>query len=71
MWTGELNTETTIMVEEDACIGANVTILPAVTIGRGAQIGACSVVTRAFLHILLLLASQQKSLNLYLLLKKL
>lgn len=47
MWTGELDTETTVTVEEDARIGANATLLPAVTIGRGAQIGACSVVTKS------------------------
>lgn len=46
MWTGELNEESTIVVEEDVQIGANVTLMPGVTIGRGAQIGACSVVTK-------------------------
>ncbi len=46
MWTGELDTETTILVEEDARLGANVTLLPSVIVGRGAQIGACSVVTK-------------------------
>lgn len=46
MWYGESNEETTITVEEDVQIGANVTLLSGVTIGRGAQIGACSVVTK-------------------------
>lgn len=38
--------ETTITVEEDVRIGANVTLLPGVTLGRGCRIGACSVVTK-------------------------
>ena len=46
MWTGEKDEETTIVVEEDVQIGANVTLMPGVTVGRGAQIGACSVVTK-------------------------
>lgn len=46
MWTGEFDIETTVTVEEDARIGANVTLMPRVTIGRGAQVGACSVVTK-------------------------
>lgn len=36
----------TVVVEDDVSIGANVTLLPGVTIGRGSQIGACSVVTK-------------------------
>jgi virginiamycin A acetyltransferase len=36
----------TVVVEEDVRIGANVTLLPGVTVGRGAQIGACAVVTK-------------------------
>lgn len=36
----------TIIVCEDVRIGANVTLMPGVTVGRGAQIGACSVVTK-------------------------
>lgn len=35
-----------IIVEDDVWIGANVTILPGVNIGRGAIIGACSVVSK-------------------------
>lgn len=40
------NTHSTVIVEEDVRIGVNVTLLPGVRIGRGAQIGACSVVTK-------------------------
>ena len=35
-----------IVIEDDVWIGANVTILGNVTIGKGAIIGACSVVTK-------------------------
>lgn len=35
-----------IVIEDDAWIGFNATILKGVTIGRGAVIGACSVVTK-------------------------
>jgi glycosyltransferase involved in cell wall biosynthesis/acetyltransferase-like isoleucine patch superfamily enzyme len=35
-----------IIVEEDAFVGARAFIMPGVTIGEGAVIGACSVVTR-------------------------
>lgn len=35
-----------IRIEEDCWIGANVTVLPGVTIGKGCTIGAGSVVTR-------------------------
>ena len=35
-----------IIVEEDVWIGANVTLLQGAHIGRGAIIGACSVVTK-------------------------
>ena len=35
-----------IVVEEDAWIGSSVTVLPGVTIGRGAIVGAGSVVTK-------------------------
>lgn len=42
----EKDTGSTIIVGEDVMIGANVTLLPGITIGRGAQIGACSVVTK-------------------------
>lgn len=38
--------EKDVIVKEDVWIGANVTLLSGVTIGRGALIGACSVVTR-------------------------
>lgn len=47
MWTGELDEESTVTVCEDARLGVNVTLMPNVTIGRGAQIGACSVVTKS------------------------
>ena len=46
MWTGELDVESTVTVCEDVRIGANVTLLPNVTIGRGAQIGAGSVIPK-------------------------
>lgn len=35
-----------VIVEEDVWIGVNVTLLAGVSIGRGAIIGACSVVTK-------------------------
>lgn len=35
-----------IVVKEDVWIGANCTIMPGVTIGRGAVVGACSIVTK-------------------------
>ncbi len=35
-----------IVVEEDVFLGARVTVLPGVTIGRGAAVGAGSVVTK-------------------------
>ncbi len=38
--------ESTITVEEDVRIGANVTLLHGVTLGRGCRIGACAVVTK-------------------------
>ena len=40
------NTYKDIIVEEDVWIGMNVTLLPGAHIGRGAIIGACSVVTK-------------------------
>lgn len=46
MLSREYDAETTITVGEDVRIGANVTLMPGVTIGRGAQIGACTVVTK-------------------------
>ena len=44
-----------IHVDEDVWIGGNVTILPGVSIGKGATVGAGSVVTKVCisLHILL------------------
>lgn len=38
--------EEKVVIEDDAWIGANVTILPGVTIGRCSIIGAGSVVTK-------------------------
>ena len=35
-----------VVIEEDVWIGANATILAGVTIGRGAIVGACAVVTK-------------------------
>lgn len=46
MWTGELDVESTVVVCEDARLGVNVTLMPNVTIGRGAQIGAGAIVTK-------------------------
>ena len=42
----EKDSESSVVIGEDVLIGANVTLLPNVIIGRGAQIGACSVVTK-------------------------
>lgn len=39
-------TATPVIIEDEAWIGAHVTILPGVTIGQGAVVGAGSVVTR-------------------------
>jgi putative colanic acid biosynthesis acetyltransferase WcaF len=36
-----------IVIEQDAFIGARAFVLPGLTIGRGAIVGACSVVTRS------------------------
>lgn len=38
--------EKDVIVEEDVWLGANVTLLPGITIGRGGVVGACSVVTK-------------------------
>lgn len=35
-----------VVIEENVWIGANVTLLPGIRIGRGAIIGACSVITK-------------------------
>lgn len=50
-WCDEYNhsgvgdVEKDTIIEEDVWIGYHVTLLPGVTVGRGAVIGACSVVT--------------------------
>lgn len=44
---GQLALRAPISVEDDAWIGANVTILPGVRIGRGAVIGGGAVVTHS------------------------
>ncbi|WP_442961054.1 acyltransferase [Pseudarthrobacter sp. J64] len=41
------NTRSSIVIEDDCWIGANVTILAGVSIGRGSVVGAGSVVTRS------------------------
>jgi acetyltransferase-like isoleucine patch superfamily enzyme len=35
-----------IVIEDDVWIGSNVTILPGVTIGKGAVLGACSLINK-------------------------
>ena len=40
------STNMDIVIERGAYIGCNATILPGVTIGQGAGVGACSVVTK-------------------------
>ena len=35
-----------MVIEDDVTIGANTTILPGVTIGRGATVSACSLVNK-------------------------
>jgi len=35
-----------IVIEDGAYVGCNVTILPGVTVGKGAGVGACAVVTK-------------------------
>lgn len=42
----EFDVDKDVVVEEDVRIGANVTLLPGVSVGRGSIIGACSVVTK-------------------------
>ncbi|MCH5230081.1 MAG: hypothetical protein J1F12_08850 [Muribaculaceae bacterium] len=41
---GDINKD--VIIEEDVWIGANVTLLPGISIGRGAIIGACSLVNK-------------------------
>ena len=38
--------EKNVIVEEDVWLGANVTLLSGVTVGRGAVVGACSVISK-------------------------
>lgn len=53
VWFGETERKLTmdknkdVIVEEDVFIGANVTLLPGVKVGRGANVGAGSVCTRS------------------------
>lgn len=42
----ELDEATDIIVEEDAWVGINVTLIPGAHIGRGAMVGACSLVNK-------------------------
>ena len=42
----EYDVDKDIIVEEDVRIGANVTLLPGVIVGRGSIVGACSVITK-------------------------
>ena len=42
----ECDVDKDIIVEEDVRIGANVTLLPGIKVGRGSIIGACSVITK-------------------------
>lgn len=41
-----MSEEKPVIIKDDVWIGGRVTILPGVTIGQGAVVGACSVVTR-------------------------
>lgn len=42
----DLDVSGPVSIEDNAFIGINVTILPGVTVGEGALVGACAVVTR-------------------------
>lgn len=42
----ECDVDKDVIVEEDVRIGANVTLLPGVKVGRGSIVGACSVITK-------------------------
>jgi maltose O-acetyltransferase len=46
MWQQGFKEEEPIVIHDDVWIGNRVLILPGVTVGRGAIIGACSVVTK-------------------------
>ena len=46
VYSRERDVDTDVIVNEDVRIGANVTLLPGIIIGRGSVIGACSVVTK-------------------------
>jgi len=52
-----------IIIQDDACIGAGAIILPNVTIGKGAVVGAGAVVTKDVQTILLLQAFLLKRLK--------
>ena len=61
---------TDTVVEEDVWIGANTTLMPGITVRRGAVVGSCSVVTKTFPLMLLSQGIPPESLPANLLLRK-